>query len=81
MIKNLLFKKITYPLKGKKIYWSTYLKIYCDGGQPIFKYYPVFHLKNCINKFWKMYLCRIYFLGREFNFCFGKDINKMYDSV
>lgn len=73
MIKEFILKRFTFPLKAKRIIWGKYLKIYCDGGEPIFRYYPIIHFRNYFSRYWGMYGCRIYFLGREFNFCFGAD--------
>lgn len=69
-----------YPfdkLSGKRLVWTDYIKIFCDGGHVKYRIIP--HVVRAgYDKYWKMYGFRIYWLGREFNFTFGKDINKLY---
>ena len=68
------FRKYFY---GKKLVWSTYIRIFCDGGNPIIRYIPKFR-RQYYATYWKLKGFVIYWLGREFNFSFGKDVNGLY---
>ena len=70
--------KFRFYFKGRIIYWSKYFRIYCDGGYPIVKYIPNFK-KLSYHKHWNMFGFLIIWLGREFYFSFGEDINNLYD--
>ena len=64
---------------GKVILWTPYFRVFCDAGMPIIRYFPRFRNLRYA-KHWNMCGFALYWLGREFNFSFGKDINNLYDS-
>jgi len=65
-------------LKGKRLFWTRYIRIYTDGGYHKFRYFPRFRrLHYSIH--WGMWGFCIYLFGREFNFSFGIDKNKLYE--
>jgi len=64
-------------LKGKRLIWTPYFRVFCDGGQPRFTALPSFR-PQYYDKYWRMTGFAVYFLGREFNFSFGKDENGLY---
>ena len=78
MLKQIILKYFTHKLYGKRILWSNYLRIFCDSGHPYFHYIPTFQ-KTHYAEFWNIYGFRIYWLGREFNFCFGLDKHNLYE--
>ena len=61
----------------KRLYWGSYLKIYCDGGEPIFRWFPKFD-KKYFASCWGLKGFNMYWLGREFSFVFSKDKHKLY---
>jgi hypothetical protein len=76
MLKKLLYRFKAY-FYGKEILWTSYVRIFCDAGQPKTTYWPTFRRMH-FAKFWNMKGFCLYWLGREFSFCFGKDINNLY---
>lgn len=72
-----LIDKFEHYFYAKIIIWTPTIKIFCDAGKPIIYYFPKFRRKH-FAKYWRMYGFEIYFLGREFNFVFGKDVNGLY---
>ena len=77
---NKLVDKFRQYFYCKTIIWTTYVRIFCDGGNPIIHYFPKFRTDHH-DKHWNMFGFAIYFLGREFNFSFGKDINGLYKDI
>jgi hypothetical protein len=76
-IRNWILKNFTAPLRYKKILWTKYVKIFCDGGFPIWRKYP----RICRTHFsphWDLKGFRIYIFGREINFVFGEDKKGLY---
>jgi hypothetical protein len=72
-----IIDKFRYYFFRKRILWTSHVRIFCDGGNPIIRYFPKFR-KECYAKYWNMKGFAVYWLGREFNFSFGKDINGLY---
>lgn len=72
-----LIEKFQDYFYNKTIIWTPTVRIFCDGGKPIIRYIPRFR-RAYYAKFWGMSGFVIYFLGREFNFSFGKDVNGLY---
>jgi hypothetical protein len=70
-------KHFTYPLRAKKVLWTRYVKIFCDGGQPIWHWFPHFNWSYSA-PFWGFKGFRMYLFGREVNFIFGEDKNGLY---
>ena len=64
-------------LRSKRLVWTTYFRLFTDGGMPKFTYIPRIR-RHYYSSYWGMYGFYIYFLGREFNFSFGKDKNYLY---
>ena len=70
-------KHFTQKLFKKKILWTKYCRVFCDGGEPIFKWYPVF-VPHFYHKYWKMWGFKVYLFGREINFSFREDVMGLY---
>jgi hypothetical protein len=70
-------KKFTNPLLAKELLWKPKIRIFCDGGYPIFRWYPRIS-GNFYAPYWKMYGFRVYIWGREISFSFGEDVNGLY---
>lgn len=64
-------------LKSKRVIWTKTIRLYTDGGQPKFTLLPGIR-KQGFHSHWGLCGFVIYWLGREFNFVFGKDINGLY---
>lgn len=64
---------------AKKILWTTYVRIFCDGGRQIYRVIPEI-CRMSYAKHWKLWGFRLYWLGREFCFSFGKDVNGLYSN-
>jgi hypothetical protein len=64
-------------LKGKVFMWTTYVRVFCDESQPKFTLYPVFR-KSVYSSYWGMSGFSVCFLGRQFIFSFGKDVNGLF---
>ena len=73
-IKTWILENFTYPLRGKNILMTEYIRIYCDGGYPNFHYYPIFFGNPFNYEHYRLRGFSISILGREFFFIFGKDI-------
>ena len=65
-------------LKGKRLFWTHYVRVFTDGGYPKFRYFPRFRRLHYATH-WGMRGFAIYLFGREFNFSFGIDKNKLYE--
>ena len=65
-------------LRGKTLYWSKYVRIFCDGGYCSLRLLPRVHRMH-YDPHWNMRGFWITFLGRQFFFSFGKDIHQHYD--
>jgi hypothetical protein len=77
-MKDLILKYFTYPLYAKTIYLSKYIRIFCDGGQPLFYYFPKIWGYPMYDKYWEMKGFCVQWLGRQIFFSFGKDVNGLY---
>jgi hypothetical protein len=77
VLDSLVRRYISYPLRSKEIVWTKKVKIYTDGGMPIMCYWPRF-TKLGINDYWGLSGFHLYWLGREFTFVYGEDINGLY---
>jgi hypothetical protein len=77
-IKVLVKKFWTHPLFGKTLLWKNRVKIFCDAGGPIFRWYPRFRRLH-YHKFWGLKGFAAYLWGREINFCFGEDQKGLYN--
>ncbi len=64
-------------LHGKRLIWTQYVRVYCDGGYPRNFLCPRFRF-GMYDKHWGMKGFAMVWLGREFNFSFGKDKNGLY---
>jgi hypothetical protein len=73
-----IIERVAFRIKGKRLIWLKYFKVYTDGGHPIFRYVPVF-VKKFFDPHWGLKGFNMYFLGREFNFVFGEDKHGLYD--
>lgn len=76
-MKALLRKLWTYPLRGKRLVTTRKLRIFCDGGDPRWRWLPKFH-KSYYDPYWGMKGFAMYLWGREVNFSFGDDIHGLY---
>jgi hypothetical protein len=70
--------RIFHALSGKILFWSKYIRIFCDGGWPKFTWIPKFR-RTYYDPHWGLKGFAFYWMGREFNFSFGKDKNGLYD--
>jgi hypothetical protein len=77
MFKRLVLRLWTYPMKYRTIIWTRRIRIFCDGGYPIFRWVPRFR-HQYYDQFWGLCGFAIYLWGRELNFCFGTDRNNLY---
>ena len=66
-----------YPLYSKKIIWKKYVRIFCDGGQPIWRWVPKYH-KEYYAPYWGLTGFCICIFGREIFVVFGEDKNHLY---
>lgn len=64
-------------LAGKKLVWRESIRIFTDNGQPIFRLLPRVR-RIGFDKYWDLWGFAVYWLGREFNFVFGKDKKGLY---
>ena len=64
-------------LKGKRLVWTRWVKIFCDGGYPIYQVVPRFRRQHYA-RHWGLFGFAVYWLGREINFCFGVDKHGLY---
>lgn len=64
-------------LNGKRIIWTKQFKLFTDGGMPIYCWYPKVRIAY-YDPYWGLRGFKIYWLGREFNFEFGKDKQGLY---
>lgn len=67
----------TSKLQGKVLIWSKYVRIFCDGGRPFFRWIPRLRLQKYA-KHWGLFGFAIYIFGREVNFSFGEDKKGLY---
>jgi hypothetical protein len=77
-LREFIEKNYTHPLHAKKLVWTKRVRIFCDGGQPIWRWFPKFY-RATYHPYWNLYGFVMYLFGREINFVFGEDINKLYD--
>jgi hypothetical protein len=78
MLRYFIMRVFTYPLHAKKIIWTKYIRVFCDGGNPIFRYLPRFRRAH-YNPYWGMYGFAVYLFGREINFSLGEDKKGLYN--
>lgn len=64
-------------LHGKKLIWTKHVRVYCDGGLPKNFLFPRFRFGKYADD-WGMKGFAVVWLGREFNFSFGNDKNRLY---
>ena len=64
-------------LSGKRLWWSKRVRIFCDGGGPVFRWRPRYRRLG-YDPHWGMFGFAVYWLGREFNFSFGRDVRGLY---
>lgn len=77
-MKNFTKLKISFKkLKGKRLLWTSRIKIFCDGGEPIYRLTPRVRRQH-YNPHWGLYGFAVYWLGREFNVCVGIDKRGLY---
>ena len=76
---NKLIDKFRYYFYCKTVVWSKYVRIFCDGGQPIVRYMPRFRRARYAMH-WKLHGFAMYWLGREFNFELGEDVNHLHEA-
>lgn len=77
-IQDIVYAVTVKRLSGKQLWWSKRVRIFCDGGRPIFRWFPRY-CKRGYHPHWGMRGFAIYWLGREFNFSFGSDRNGFYE--
>ena len=73
LIHDMTFRR----LSGKRLWWSKRVRIFCDGGVPIFRWVPRFRRLG-YDPHWGMVGFAAYWLGREFNISLGLDRNGFY---
>ena len=76
-IEKTLRKNFTERLHGKRLFWGVRLRVFCDGGYPIFRLTPRFRTMGYAPH-WGMRGFCIYIFGREINFSCGRDIHNFY---
>lgn len=79
-VKLFIKKYFTYRLHSKTLLWSTNIRIFCDGGCPVWTWIPKIH-KNYYSSYWNMWGIVIQIFGRQVFFSFGKDINGLYNGL
>ena len=67
-------------LANRKLIWGKYIRVYTDNRNPIFRKIPHFQCKQYSNH-WKLYGFVITWLGRQFFFSFGEDVNGFYKEI
>lgn len=67
----------TWPLRSKKIIWSNSFKLFTDGGDPNWYWFPKYRREG-YDSSWEVWGFAIYWLGREFNFAFGEDKHGLF---
>jgi hypothetical protein len=72
-----MIKRLMFFLKGKKILWTKYVRIFCDSGYKDVKYRPKI-ITGIYSNYWGIKGFIIDFLGREFWFSFGEDKHGLY---
>lgn len=69
--------RIFEKLRGKKLIWTKYVRVFCDGGNPKNLIWPRFHF-GMYDPCWKMKGGVLTWLGRQFFFSFGEDKKGFY---
>ena len=64
-------------ISGKRLLQTKYFKIYTDGGQPMFRYFPSY-MRMGFAEHWGMRGIAVFWLGRGFHFVFGEDTKGLY---
>lgn len=65
-------ENIANTLKYRSILTMKFFRLYTDGGHPRFRWLPRFRRMH-FHDHWGLRGFAVYFIGREFNFVFGKD--------
>lgn len=76
-VEDRIRKKVARPLHGKRLLWKKRIRVYCDGGQPIFRWMPRPYRMGYA-KHWGLRGFWTSWLGRQFFFSFGEDQNGCY---
>lgn len=76
-MKNWIKKHFTYPLYARNILWEKKIRIFCDGGEPIWNWIPRIHRMG-YDKYWGMIGFWMTWLGRQICFSFGEDKMGLY---
>jgi len=69
--------KWTYPLFKRVIIWNKYIRLFCDGGQPIWYWVPRFKLAY-YSKYWGLKGITMHLWGRQLCLIIGRDRNNLY---
>lgn len=64
-------------LRGKRLLWTRYVRVFVDHGSPMFTALPRFRRLRYAQH-WQMCGFAVLVWGREFSFSFGRDIHKLY---
>jgi hypothetical protein len=77
MLRLLLEKYWKKPLHGKRLLWTKYVRVFCDGGSPKFRWLPKVN-RMYYSPYWGLKGFRLYLFGREINFSFGVDVRNCH---
>jgi hypothetical protein len=77
MIEKLIRNAFSHRLHGMKLFWRPAIRVFCDGGYPVFRWLPHFRRLHYA-PYWGMCGFAVYLFGREINFSFGMDRNGLY---
>ena len=78
IIEKTIRKNFTEKLCGKRLFWGARLRVFCDGGYPIFRLSPRFRTMG-YSPHWGIRGFCLYLFGREITFSFGRDVRGLYD--
>lgn len=76
-MRDLIKRYFTCPLHGRRLVWCDWLRVYTDGGNPIWRWFPRCYVMG-FDPHWALHGLAIYWLGREFNVVVGKDIHGLW---
>ena len=79
-MKSLIIKYFTRPLYCKELFWGKSLRIFCDGGNPTWRWVPKFY-KAGYAEFWGLSGFWVNFWGRQIFFSFGEDKKGLYKTI
>ncbi len=77
MVDKLIRNAFSHRLHGRKLLWKPAIRVFCDGGNPAFRWFPHFRRLHYAS-YWGMCGFAVHLFGREINLSFGKDRNGLY---